>query len=317
MLSKRKVVLVGTGFVGMSMAYALENQGGVNELVLIDVLKDKAIGEAMDLAHGIACAPSSRIEIKAGEYSECKDADIVVITAGIAQKPGQTRLELAKTNAGIMKDITEQVVASGFKGIFVIATNPVDLMTYVVEKVSKFPKNKVIGSGTMLDTSRLRYLLGERLGISPKNVHAYIMGEHGDSSFVAWSHSYIGCKPLIQILKEKDKDEKILDEIYTEVQQAAYEIINRKKATYYGIGLGLAKIVKTILDDDKEILTVSTYIDNNYNHSGLFIGVPAVIGHNGAEDILNLTLSEQEQEKFDKSYSILEGMKEDIDKVIL
>lgn len=317
MLSKRKVVLVGTGFVGMSMAYALENQGGVNELVLIDVLKDKAIGEAMDLAHGIACAPSSRIEIKAGEYSECKDADIVVITAGIAQKPGQTRLELAKTNAGIMKDITEQVVASGFKGIFVIATNPVDLMTYVVEKVSKFPKNKVIGSGTMLDTSRLRYLIGERLGISPKNVHAYIMGEHGDSSFVAWSHSYIGCKPLIQILKEKDKDEKILDEIYTEVQQAAYEIINRKKATYYGIGLGLAKIVKTILDDDKEILTVSTYIDNNYNHSGLFIGVPAVIGHNGAEDILNLTLSEQEQEKFDKSYSILEGMKEDIDKVIL
>ena len=317
MLSKRKVVLVGTGFVGMSMAYALENQGGVNELVLIDVLKDKAIGEAMDLAHGIACAPSSRIEIKAGEYSECKDADIVVITAGIAQKPGQTRLELAKTNAGIMKDITEQVVASGFKGIFVIATNPVDLMTYVAEKVSKFPKNKVIGSGTMLDTSRLRYLLGERLGISPKNVHAYIMGEHGDSSFVAWSHSYIGCKPLIQILKEKGKDEKILDEIYTEVQQAAYEIINRKKATYYGIGLGLAKIVKTILDDDKEILTVSTYIDNNYNHSGLFIGVPAVIGHNGAEDILNLTLSEQEQEKFDKSYSILEGMKEDIDKVIL
>ena len=192
MISKRKVVLVGTGFVGMSMAYALENQGGVNELVLIDVLKDKAVGEAMDLAHGIACAPSSRIEIKAGEYSECKDADIVVITAGLAQKPGQTRLELAKTNAGIMKEVTEQVIASGFNGIFVIATNPVDLMTYVVEKVSKFPKNKVIGSGTMLDTSRLRYLIGERLDISPKNVHAYIMGEHGDSSFVAWSHSYIG-----------------------------------------------------------------------------------------------------------------------------
>ena len=168
MISKRKVVLVGTGFVGMSMAYALENQGGVNELVLIDVLKDKAVGEAMDLAHGIACAPSSRIEIKAGEYNECKDADIVVITAGLAQKPGQTRLELAKTNAGIMKDITEQVIASGFNGIFVIATNPVDLMTYVVEKVSKFPKNKVIGSGTMLDTSRLRYLIGERLDISPK-----------------------------------------------------------------------------------------------------------------------------------------------------
>ena len=317
MISKRKVVLVGTGFVGMSMAYALENQGGVNELVLIDVLKDKAVGEAMDLAHGIACAPSSRIEIKAGEYDECKDADIVVITAGLAQKPGQTRLELAKTNAGIMKDITEQVVASGFNGIFVIATNPVDLMTYVVEKVSKFPKNKVIGSGTMLDTSRLRYLIGERLDISPKNVHAYIMGEHGDSSFVAWSHSYIGCKPLMQILKEKGKDEKILDEIYTEVQQAAYEIINRKKATYYGIGLGLAKLVRTILDDDKEILTVSTYINGNYDHSGLYIGVPAIIGHEGVEDILNITLSEDEQAKFNKSFEVLNSMKEDIDKVIL
>lgn len=316
MISKRKVVLVGTGFVGMSMAYALENQGGVNELVLIDVLKDKAVGEAMDLAHGIACAPSSRIEIKAGEYSECKDADIVVITAGLAQKPGQTRLELAKTNAGIMKEVTEQVIASGFNGIFVIATNPVDLMTYVVEKVSKFPKNKVIGSGTMLDTSRLRYLIGERLDISPKNVHAYIMGEHGDSSFVAWSHSYIGCKPLMQILKEKGKDEKILDEIYTDVQQAAYEIINRKKATYYGIGLGLAKLVRTILDDDKEILTVSTYIDGNYGHSGLYIGVPAIIGRKGVEDILNISLSEDEQAKFDASFEVLDKMKEDIDKVL-
>ena len=316
MISKRKVVLVGTGFVGMSMAYALENQGGVNELVLIDVLKDKAVGEAMDLAHGIACAPSSRIEIKAGEYSECKDADIVVITAGLAQKPGQTRLELAKTNAGIMKEVTEQVIASGFNGIFVIATNPVDLMTYVVEKVSKFPKNKVIGSGTMLDTSRLRYLIGERLDISPKNVHAYIMGEHGDSSFLAWSHSYIGCKPLMQILKEKGKDEKILDEIYTDVQQAAYEIINRKKATYYGIGLGLAKLVRTILDDDKEILTVSTYIDGNYGHSGLYIGVPAIIGRKGVEDILNISLSEDEQAKFDASFEVLDKMKEDIDKVL-
>lgn len=313
MVSKRKVVLVGTGFVGMSMAYALENQGGINELVLIDVLKDKAEGEAMDLAHGLSCAPS-RIDIKAGDYDECKDADIVVITAGLAQKPGQTRLDLAKTNAGIMKSVTEQVVASGFKGIFVVATNPVDLMTYVVQKVSNFPKEKVIGSGTVLDSSRLRYLLGERLKISPKNVHAYIMGEHGDSSFVAWSHSYIGCKPLIQILKEKGKSEKILDEIYTDVQQAAYEIINRKKATYYGIGLGLAKLVKTILNNEHEILTVSTYIDNNYGHSGLYIGVPAILSNKGVEDILNISLSEEEQAKFDKSFEVLSQMKEDIDK---
>ena len=253
MISKRKVVLVGTGFVGMSMAYALECQGGINELVLIDVLKDKAEGEAMDLAHGLACAPS-RIDIKAGEYDECKDAAICVITAGLSQKPGQTRLELAKTNAGIVKSITEQVVESGFKGIFVIASNPVDLMTYVVQKTSGFPKERVIGSGTVLDTARLRYLIGDKLKISPKNVHAYIMGEHGDSSFVPWSHSYVGCKSLKAILKERNEKEEVLEEIYTKVQQAAYEIINRKKATYYGIGLGLTKIVKAILNDEKEIL---------------------------------------------------------------
>ena len=237
MIEKRKVVLVGTGFVGMSMAYSLLNQGGINELVLIDVLKEKAVGEAMDLAHGIPCAPA-RIDIKAGDYDECKDADIVVITAGLAQKPGQTRLDLAKTNAKIMKDITKSVVDSGFDGIFVIASNPVDLMTYVVQKVSGFPTNKVIGSGTVLDTARLRYLIGEHLHVCSKNVHAYIMGEHGDSSFVPWSHSYVGCKSLINILKQKHEDLSILDKIYTDVQQAAYEIINRKKATYYGIGLG-------------------------------------------------------------------------------
>ena len=313
MISKRKVVLVGTGFVGMSMAYSLENQGGINELVLIDVLKEKAEGEAMDLAHGLSCAPS-RIEIKSGDYDECKDANVVVITAGVPQKPGQSRLELAKVNAEIMRDITEKVVASGFKGIFIIATNPVDLMTYIVQKVSGFPKEKVIGSGTVLDTSRLRYLLGERLNVSPKNIHAYIMGEHGDSSFVAWSHSYIGCKPLMDILTEKGKDKDILDEIYTDVQQAAYEIINRKKATYYGIGLGLTKIVKAILNNENEILTVSTYLNNNYGHSGLYMGVPAIVGNKGVVDILNINLNNEEQAKFDSSFEVLEKMKEDIDK---
>ena len=316
MISKRKVVLVGTGFVGMSMAYALENQGGVNELVLIDVLKDKAEGEAMDLCHGIAMSPG-RMVIKSGNYDECKDANIVVITAGLAQKPGgQTRLELAQTNAGIMKDITEKVVASGFKGIFIIATNPVDLMTYVVQKVSGFPHEKVIGSGTVLDTSRLRYLIGDRLDVSPKNVHAYIMGEHGDSSFVAWSHSYVGCKPLKDILSEIGESDTILDDIYTEVQQAAYEIINKKKATYYGIGLGLAKLVKVILNNGNEILTVSTYIDGNYNHSGMYIGVPAILSENGVKDILNLKLSDDEQAKFDYSYEVLMKMKKEIDEII-
>ena len=316
MINKRKVVLIGTGFVGMSMAYALENQGGINELVLIDVLKEKAIGEAMDLSHGLSCAPG-RIDIRAGDYDECKDADIVVITAGIAQKMGQTRLDLCQTNAKIMKDITERVIDSGFQGIFVIATNPVDVMTYVVQEVSKFPKEKVIGSGTVLDTARLRYLIGEKLEISPKNVHAYIMGEHGDSSFAVWSHSYVGCKPLYTILKEHGKDAKILKEIYSEVQQAAYEIIEKKKATYYGIGLGLAKLVKTILNDEKQILTVSTYISGEYGHEGICIGVPAVITNEGVRELVNLELSDEEQAKFDKSYETLYNTIEELKKSII
>ena len=248
MIGKRKVVLVGTGFVGMSMAYAILSQGtssGVNELVLIDVLKDKAIGEAMDLAHGLPCS-SSHMKIKAGDYDECEDADIVVITAGLNQKPGQTRLELSEANAKIMKDITIQVVNNGFKGIFLVASNPVDLMTKVVQEVSKFPTGRVIGSGTALDTARLRYMVGEYLNVSNKNVHAYIMGEHGDSSFVPWEHAYVGCKKITDILADAGKELSDLDKIYVEVRDAAYEIINRKKATYYGIGLGLARIVKNL-----------------------------------------------------------------------
>lgn len=315
MIEKRKVVLVGTGFVGMSMAYSLLNQGGINELVLIDVMKEKAIGEAMDLAHGIPCAPA-RIDIKAGEYDECKNADIVVITAGLAQKPGQTRLDLAKANAKIMKDITESVVKSGFDGIFVIASNPVDLMTYVVQKVSGFPKNKVIGSGTVLDTARLRYLLGEYLQVCSKNVHAYIMGEHGDSSFVPWSHSYVGCKSLTHILEQKNEKLSVLDKIYTDVRQAAYEIIDRKKATYYGIGLGLTKIIKAILNNENEILTVSTYLDGEYNQKGIYIGVPAIINHQGVKEILQLNLADNEKEKLDSSCNVLKNMLKEIEEEI-
>lgn len=236
MVEKRKVVVVGTGFVGMSMAYALLNQGGVNELVLIDVNKEKAIGEAMDLSDGVPCSPA-RMVIKAGDYEECKDANIVVITAGVSQVPGQTRLDLLQTNAKIAKEVTQNVVNSGFNGIFIIASNPVDILTYIVQKTSNFPTSRVIGSGTVLDTARLRYLLGEHLNVSSKNIHAYIMGEHGDSSFVPWSKSYVGCKPLIDILKQRGEPDTILEKMHTQVRDEAYEIIARKKSTYYGIGL--------------------------------------------------------------------------------
>ena len=299
----------------MSMAYALLNQGGVNELVLIDVAKEKAIGEAMDLSDGVPCA-SARMVIRAGDYDECKDANIVVITAGVAQKPGETRLDLVKTNAKIIKEVTENVVKSGFKGIFLIASNPVDVMTYVVGKVSGFPTNKVIGSGTVLDTARLRFLVAEHLNVSSKNVHAYIMGEHGDSSFVPWSKSYIGCKPLKDIIEEKREPENVLENIYKQVQQEAYEIINKKKATYYGIGMGLTKIIKAILNDEHEILTVSTYLNGEYGKNDIFIGVPAIVNASGIQEILNLKLSEEEKEKFNYSCSVLNEMKEEIKDII-
>ncbi len=315
MIDKRKIVLVGTGFVGMSFAYSLLNQGGANELVLIDVLKEKAEGEAMDLSHGVPYAPS-KMEIRAGDYDECKDADIVVITAGINQKPNQTRLELVQTNAKIIKEITENVVRSGFNGIFVIASNPVDIMTYVVAKVSGFPKEKVIGSGTALDTARVRYLIGEYLGVSSKNIHAYIMGEHGDSSFVSWENAYVGCKKMTDIMKDNNHPMSDLTEIHKDVVNAAYEIIEKKKATYYGIGVALTKIVKAILNDENEIMTLSSYQRGEYNQEGLYIGVPTIIGANGVKEILELKLTDEDQAKFDNSCNILRDIIKEIEKLL-
>ena len=316
-MKKGKVVLVGTGFVGMSMAYSMLNRGGVNELILIDIDKNKTIGEEMDLSHGLPFAPQ-KMEIKAGDYSECKDAQIVVITAGVAQKPGQTRLELAEINTKIMKQITQSIMESGFNGVIVVASNPVDLMTYVVAKVSGLPKNQVLGSGTVLDTARLRYLMADYLKISSKNIHAYIMGEHGDSSFVPWDHAYVGCKKVKDVMKDNNLPMEQLEEIHKKVVDAAYEIIEKKKATYYGIGMGLNRIVRAILDNENSILTVSTYLKGGtYGQDDIYIGVPSVVNSNGVREILNLNLTDKEQEKLDESCKIIKQMRIDsIDKII-
>ena len=316
-MKKGKVVLVGTGFVGMSMAYSMLNRGGINELVLIDIDKDKTIGEEMDLSHGLPFAPQKMI-IKAGDYDECKDAQIVVITAGIAQKPGQTRLELAKTNTKIMKSITQSIMASGFNGIIIVASNPVDLMTYVVAKVSGLPKNQVFGSGTVLDTARLRYIMSGYLKVSSKNIHAYIMGEHGDSSFVPWNHAYVGCKKVTDVMADNNHPMKDLEKIHEDVVNAAYEIIEKKKATYYGIGMALSKIVKSVIDNDNSILTVSTYLkDGQYGQDDIYIGVPAIINSKGVRELLELELNKTEQEKLDNSCKIIKEMREEsIDKII-
>lgn len=305
-----KVVLVGTGFVGMSMAYSMLNRGGIGELVLIDIDKNKTVGEEMDLSHGLPFAPQKMV-IKAGDYSECKDAQIVVITAGVAQKPGQTRLELAEVNTKIIKEITQNIMNSGFDGIIVVASNPVDLMSYVVYKVSGLPKNRVIGSGTVLDTARLRYMLADYMNVSSKNVHAYIMGEHGDSSFVPWEHCYVGCKKLIDIMNDNNYPIDHLEKIHQNVVNAAYEIIEKKKATYYGIGMSLNRLVRAILDDENSILTVSTYLENGeYEQNDVYIGVPTIINKNGVRELLHLELNKKEQEKLDKSCKLIKEMRE-------
>ena len=316
-MKKGKVVLVGTGFVGMSMAYSMLNRGGINELVLIDIDKDKTIGEEMDLSHGLPFAPQKMV-IKAGDYDECKDAQVVVITAGIAQKPGQTRLELAETNTKIMKSITKNIMASGFNGVIIVASNPVDLMTYVVSKVSGLPKNQVFGSGTVLDTARLRYLMSDYLKVSSKNIHAYIMGEHGDSSFVPWEHAYVGCKKIKDVMKDNNLPMENLEKIHQDVINAAYEIINKKKATYYGIGMSLNRLVRAVLDDENSILTVSTYLkDGQYGQDDIYIGVPAIINSKGIRELVDLELNEEEQAKLDNSCKIIKEMRENsIDKII-
>lgn len=315
-MKKGKVILVGAGFVGMSMAYAMLNRGGVSELVLIDINQDKIKGEEMDLSHGLAFAPQ-KMEIKAGDYSDCKDAQVVVITAGVAQKPGQTRLELAEVNARIVKDVVKNIMASGFKGVIVVASNPVDLMTYVAAEVSGLPRNKVFGTGTVLDTARLRYLIGDYLKVSTKNVHAYIMGEHGDSSFVPWNYATIGCKNIMDVMKDNHHSMKTLNDLHQGVVNAAYEIIEKKKATYYGIGVALCRIVKAIIDDENSILTISTYLDNKYNQNDVYIGVPAIINSDGVRELVELDLTEEEQVKFDKSCEIMTDMrKKSIDKII-
>ncbi len=311
METKRKVVLVGTGSVGMSMAYSFLTTGGVDELVLLDVNKEKAVGEAMDLQHGLPYA-RHKLVIKAGGYEECKDAAIVVITAGVTQRPDETRLDLTARDTVIIKDVTEKIMASGFDEILVLASNPVDAMTYAAQKVSGLPPHRVIGSGTILDTARLRFLMSEYLDVSPSNIHAYILGEHGDTSFVPWNKCYVGCKNLLEVLDEKHCDLSDLHDIYEQVQQAGYEIVKRKQSTYYGIGLALNRLVQAILNDENTILTVSAYQQGEYGQEGLYNGVPAVINRQGIREIIQLELNEIDQAKFDHSCQVLKQINQEI-----
>ena len=303
---KRKVVIVGTGMVGMSYAYSLLNQSICDELVLIDVNKKRAEGDPMDLNHGLAFANSS-MTIYAGEYSDCSDADIVVISAGVAQKPGETRLDLLKRNGEVFRSIIEPVTSSGFNGIFLVATNPADIMTRITCALSGFNPRRVLGSGTALDTARLRYLLGDYLKADPRNVHAYVMGEHGDSEFVPWSQALLATKPILELGSEAGWENitKDLNAIEEEVRTAAYKIIEAKNATYYGIGMALTRITKAILGDEHSVLTVSAMLRGEYGQRDVYAGVPCIINQNGIQRILPLSLTEEELEKLGKSCDML------------
>ena len=287
-----KVVIVGCGNVGMSYAFSLvTTKNKVDEIVLIDVLKDKAVGEAMDLTHA-ATYNSNRIKVRAGEYSDCADANIVCICAGRNQNVGETRRDLINKNYAVYKSIIDEIRKTSFDGIYLIATNPLDVMTYITKKLSDFDYHKVIGSGTVLDTARLRCLIGDTLKISPKNIHAYVIGEHGDSEFVPWSNAIIGLNKATDYLTEDD-----CSRILYEVRNSAYDIINKKGNTSYGIGMCLTNITNAILGDTNEIMTVSAYNEEN----DVYFGMPAIIGKSGIKQILPLELSSIERDRLNKS----------------
>ena len=298
---KRKIVLIGTGMVGMSYAYALLNQNLCDELVLIDINKKRAEGEAMDLNHGVAFS-GGNMEIYAGEYTDCCNADLVVLTAGLPQKEGQNRLDLLKENRKIFETILQSVLENGFHGIFLVATNPVDIMTRIVYEISDFPPEKVIGTGTALDTARLRYLLGEKFMIDPRNMHAYVMGEHGDSEFVMTT------KPIFDLCGETEGCHfQELLELEEEVRMAAYKIIEAKKATYYGIGMAMARITKAIFGNEYSVLTVSAHLQGEYGENGIYIGIPCVVNRMGIQRIVELPLGSEEKQRLHSSCETLEN----------
>ena len=302
---KNKVVIIGCGSVGMSYAYALINQKTfVTDLVLIDIDHKRMEGEAMDLSHGIPFAPS-KINIKAGSYEDCKDAKIVCICAGANQKPGETRLDLIKRNYDIFKGIVPEVMKSGFNGIFLVATNPVDAMTYFTYRLSGLPSNQVIGSGTTLDTSRLRYLISERLQVNAKNVHAYVLGEHGDSEFVPWSRASVGLQDIQEYILQEE-----LDRLCDEVRNAAYEVIERKGVTNYGIGMCLVRITNAILGGENSILCVSSY----HEQENVYISTPSILDQSGIREQVVFPLTKEEESQLYHSMDIIRKSIESIEK---
>lgn len=312
-VNQRKAAMIGCGFVGSASAYALMQSGIFSELVLIDANKDRAEGEAMDISHGVPFAKP--MKIYAGDYDDIVDAGIIIITAGAAQKPGETRLDLVHKNVNIFKSIIPEIKKRDCKGILLVVANPVDILTYTALKLSGFPKERVLGSGTVLDSGRLKYELSEHLNVDSRSVHAFIIGEHGDSEIAAWSSANVSGVPLDHFceLRGHFEHEESMENIAERVKNSAYEIISKKNATYYGIGMAVRKICETIIRDEKSVLPVSSYIDGDYGINDVVLSLPAVVGAEGVQTRVPISLSDEEKAKLQESAKTLKEVIDQLD----
>ena len=295
MINVRKAAVIGCGFVGSSIAFSLMQRGLYSQLVLIDANQAKAEGEAMDLSHGLPYAAS--MQIYAGTYDDVADCAMVILTAGASQKPGESRLDLIDKNVAILKSIIPKLTRRKFQGILLVVSNPVDVLTYAAWRLSGLPARHVIGSGTVLDTARLKYLLGQELGVDSRNVHAAVIGEHGDSELAVWSSANISSLDLDRFCQLRGKEDyrAVLERIYREVRDSAYEIIERKGATYYGIAMAVARIAECIAKNESAMLPVSAVLEGQYGLSGLCLSIPTIVGQDGAETVLEIPLSPRER----------------------
>lgn len=307
-IKRRKVVIVGTGNVGSHCAFSLAIQGVCDEIVFIDKNEIKANAEAVDLSDTISYLPHY-VESRKGLFNDCSDADIIVVSLGVPPAPNKSRLDFLEGTIKEVDTIIDPILDSGFNGIFIVISNPVDVVSHYILEKTKFPKNKVFGTGTTLDSSRLRRILSKETGIDPKSIQAYSMGEHGDSQMVPWSHVYLGGKPILDLIKEKpDTFGKLdLEDITKRAAFAAYEIIAGKGCTEFGIGVGLTEIVKTILHNERKILPATTLLEGEYGQTNVFASVPVVMTKDGIEEIIEINLTKEEKEQFNNSCKIIKS----------
>lgn len=312
-MNMRKAVMVGCGFVGSASVFALMQSGLFSEIILIDVNPQKAEGEAMDISHGIPFA--QEMKIRAGSYEDVRDAGIVIVTAGANQQPGETRLDLVQKNVGIFKQIIPEIMQNGFEGILLIVANPVDILTRVAQKLSGLPANRVIGSGTVLDTARLKYRLSEHLGVDSRSIHACIIGEHGDSEIAAFSSANVSGIPLDRFCEMRGhfNHEEAEEEIAKKVRDSAYEIIERKRATYYGVAMAVKRICEVIVRNEKAILPVSTLMAGQYGIEDVVLSMPCIVGNNGIEVQVPIVLDEDEKQRLRESADILKKTVDSLD----